>query len=437
MARPVVALIGRPNVGKSTLFNRLIGERLAVVHDTPGTTRDRIYGTAEWRGREFTLVDTGGIGLELGAFEQDVLAQAEEAVREADVVVLVVDASAGILPADEDVARLLRRSHRPLLVAANKAEGPRARLAVPEFHALGLGDPIAVSAIQGTGTGDLLDAILQRLPAEEERPEEPVAVALAIVGRPNVGKSSLLNAVLGRSRAIVSEVPGTTRDVVDTLINYRGKRVLLIDTAGIRRRGRIEPGVEKYSVLRAVSAIERADVAVVVMDATEGVTEQDAHIAGYVHEAAKGMILAMNKWDLVPSERRRPHEWEAAVRRELAFASYAPVVFISAKTGLRVERVLDLADAIQTEREKRVPTATLNQVIHQEVAAHPLTERGRKLRVYYVTQPEVRPPTFVFFVNDPTILHFSYVRFLENRIREHFGFQGTGIRLKFKARSER
>ncbi|HWP29736.1 MAG TPA: ribosome biogenesis GTPase Der [Chloroflexota bacterium] len=437
MAKPLVALVGRPNVGKSTLFNRLIGEPYAVVHEAPGTTRDRLYGTVEWRGVEFTLVDTGGIGLEVeGDIMAGTLAQAQEAIAEADVIVFLVDAQTGLTPADADIARLLRRTQKPVLLAVNKAEGPRRALGAVEFHALGLGDPIPLSAIHGTGTAELLDAILAVLPPAAEEAPAAEEIGLAIVGRPNVGKSSLLNAIVGTPRSIVSAIPGTTRDAVDTVFEYRDQRLRLIDTAGIRRRGRITPGVERYSVLRALRAIDRADVVALVLDAQEGVTAQDAHVAGYIQQACRGVLLVLNKWDLVAKTPRIQAEYTTHVRRALQFLDYAPLLFVSAKTGQGVRQVLDTALAAAAEYAKRVPTARLNTVIAEAVRAHPLSERGRQLKVLYVTQASTRPPTFVFFVNDPSLLHFSYVRYLENQLRQHFGFEGTCIRLVFRSRHE-
>ena len=437
MAKPLVALVGRPNVGKSTLFNRLIGEPYAVVHDAPGTTRDRLYGTVEWSGVEFTMVDTGGIGIEVdGDIMAGTLAQAQEAMAQADVLVLVADGQTGPTPADRDLALLLRRTQKPVLVAVNKAESRRHELGVAEFHELGLGEPIAISAIHGTGTADLLDAILVRLPRTLEELADEEEVALAIVGRPNVGKSSLLNALVGERRSIVSAVPGTTRDAVDTTFEYADHRFRLIDTAGIRRRGRIQVGVEKYSVLRAMRAIDRADVAALVLDGEEGVAAQDAHVAGYIQEAYKGVVLVLNKWDLVVKNPRIQTEYTQRVRRALQFLDYAPLLFVSAKTGQRVRQVLDAALAAAAERAKRVPTARLNAVIAEAVAAHPLTERGKHLKVFYVTQGEIRPPTFVFFVNEPAMVHFSYRRYLENQLRKHFSFAGTGIKLVFRGRRE-
>jgi GTPase len=435
-AKPLVALVGRPNVGKSTLFNRLIGQPYAVVHDVPGTTRDRLYGTTDWSGVEFNLVDTGGIGLEVeGDIMAGTLAQAQEAIAQADVIVFVTDAQTGPVPADVDLALVLRRTRKPVLLAVNKAESRQTELGVPEFHELGLGEPYPISAIHGTGTGDLLDAVLVHLPRMPEEPETD-EIGLAIIGRPNVGKSSLLNALVGERRAIVSPIPGTTRDAVDTLFDYADHRFRLIDTAGIRRRGRIAPGVEKYSVLRAMRAIDRADVAALVLDADEGITAQDAHVASYIQESAKGVVLVLNKWDLVEKNPRIQTEFTQKVRQALQFLDYAPLLFTSAMTGHGVQRLLDVALKAAEERAKRVPTAKLNGVITEALQAHPLSTRGKVLKVLYVTEADVRPPTFVFFVNDPTLIHFSYVRYLENQLRKAFGFEGTGIKLIFRGRQE-
>jgi GTP-binding protein len=465
--KSLVAIVGRPNVGKSTLFNRLVGERVAIVEDLPGTTRDRIYADAEWNGRIFTLIDTGG--LELGA-EHDIssriTAQARLAIEEADVIVFLVDAKSGITEADSEVAEVLRRSAKPIVLGANKADNATRRQEAVEFYALGLGEPITVSSTSGTGTGDLLDAITEHLPPAEEEEAEDVDAGiprLAIVGRPNVGKSSLVNAILGQDRVLVSEVPGTTRDAIDTLVEHKGRELILIDTAGIRRRGHIGPGVEKYSVLRADRAIDRCDVAVLMIDGIEGITAQDTHIAGYINDAAKGIVVVINKWDLVRERLREERERAAAdsmvvvparpkpsateqevldakqyhgiVAERLKFVPYAPVVFAAAKTRYHVSNILDHALRIYETRQLRVPTAQLNEVVRDAVQRHhPAVVQGRPLRIYYVTQAEVSPPTFVFFVNDPSLLHFSYERYLENRLREIFGFEGTSIRMQFRAR---
>jgi GTPase len=436
--KPILALVGRPNVGKSTLFNRLIGEYRAVVHDQPGTTRDRLYGTVEWRARTFALVDTGGIGLETGQGDllTDVRAQAEEAMREADVIVLVVDAATGLTAADEALAEYLRRSTKPIILAVNKTESVKRQYDATEFYVLGLGDPLPISALHGDGSGDLLDAITDWFPKTREEEEERPAVAIAIVGRPNVGKSSMLNTLVGTQRSIVRDEAGTTRDAVDTEIERDGQRILLIDTAGIRRRGRIAPGVEKFSVLRAVRAIERADVAVLLVDATEGVLAQDTHVAGFVDEAARGLIIAVNKWDLVEKHPKTQQEYTAIVRRELKFADWAPVLFISAKTGQRVNRVVEKSLEVQEQRTRRVPTPQLNDLIRRAVQNHPLSERGRTLKIYYTAQTDVSPPTFTCFCNDPKLVHFSYVRYLDNTLRNAYSFEGTPIRIHFRGRAE-
>lgn len=437
---PIVALVGRPNVGKSTLFNRLIGEHRAVVHEQPGTTRDRLYGTVEWRDREFSVIDTGGIGLDTGDGDllEDVRLQAEEAMRQADVIVWVVDSASGLTAADLEVAEELRRSPKPVILAANKAENQkRQQDAVAEFSVLGFEEPVLISALHGEGTGDLLDAIVSWFPKTPPQPEEAPAVSIAIVGRPNVGKSSLVNALVGAPRTIVRDEAGTTRDAIDTPIVRDGQTILLIDTAGIRRRGRIQPGLEKFSVLRAVRAIERADVAVLLLDATEGVLAQDAHVAGYVDEAAKGLIIAVNKWDLVEKHPRAQQEYSEVLRRELKFLDWAPIAYLSAKTGQRVSRLLPLALNIQAERTKRVPTSQLNQVIRAAVDAHSLTDRGRALKIYYTAQTGTAPPRFTCFCNDPKLVHFSYVRYLDNILRAHFDFTGTPIRIEFRSRSEK
>jgi GTP-binding protein len=437
---PIVALVGRPNVGKSTLFNRLIGEHRAVVHDQPGTTRDRLYGTAEWRDREFTVIDTGGIGLETGEGDllADVRLQAEEAMREADVIVWVVDASTGLTAADQDVADYLRPSRKPVILAANKAESQRRQMdALAEFSSLGQADqPILISALHGEGTGDLLDAIVEWFPRAPAASEITPAVSIAIVGRPNVGKSSLVNTLVGHQRTIVRDEAGTTRDAIDTAIMRNDETILLIDTAGIRRRGRIQPGVEKFSVLRAVRAIERADVAVLLIDATEGLLAQDTHVAGYVDEAAKGLVFAVNKWDLVEKHPKTQQEYTLALRRELKFADWASVLYISAKTGQRVDRIISTALAVQSERTKRVPTPKLNDVIRRAVDAHPLTDHGKQMKIYYTAQTGTSPPRFTCFVNDPRMVHFSYTRYLDNTLRANFGFDGTPIRIEFRGRND-
>ena len=438
MARPIVALVGRPNVGKSTLFNRLAGARLAVVHETPGTTRDRLYAQVEWRGRDFTIVDTGGIGIEdADELGHSVLGQAEAAMGEADAVVFLVDARAGPLPSDFEIADRLRRSTKPIIVAANKADSASDKLKAADFFELGLGEPLVLSAIRGEGTGDLLDGMVDALPPSTEgSEEEQEATGVAIVGRPNVGKSSLLNAIAGGERAIVHDVPGTTRDAIDSLVEHKGRPLLLIDTAGIRRRGRIERGIETFSVLRAMRAIERAEVAVILLDADAGISAQDAHVAGYIHDAAKGAVIGVNKWDLVERSPDSGAKYLAEVRRDLQFLDYAPVLFLSAHTGLNLGRLLDRVVAVAEERDRRIPTAQVNEFFREAVASHPVNDRGKQLKLLYATQASVRPPTFVLFVNDPAMVHFSYRRYLENQIRRRFGFEGTGIRIVLRGRGE-
>ena len=466
VSKPLVAIVGRPNVGKSTLFNRLAGARLAVVDDTPGTTRDRLHADSEWNGRAFTLIDTGGMEsvparrpapAALGAhtplaiasaeYIPQVRRQAEMAVAEADAILFVVDAQGGITAADEAVTEILRRHQRevdgirqpPIFVVANKADNEARRQSALEFFALGLGEVYPISALHGTGTGDLLDALVETFPTQAAGEDE--SIKIAIVGRPNVGKSSLLNALLGEERVIVSPVPGTTRDAIDTPIQAGGLAVTLIDTAGIRRRGHIDPGVEKFSVLRALRAIERCDVALLLIDAVDGVTAQDAHIAGMILEANKSVVLLVNKWDVkVAEEKGRRGEGERefgqVLRQALNFLDYVPVLFISAKTGLRVDEVLPVALRVQEERLRRVPTGELNRIVREAVDKQaPPTKAGKRLKIYYASQVRTDPPTFLFHVNDPNLVHFSYERYIENQIRQAYSFLGTPLRLSFRPRS--
>jgi len=437
MPKPIVAIVGRPSVGKSTLFNRLVGQRLAIVGDMPGTTRDRLYASGEWRGATFTLIDTGG--LQVGATDDlvaQVQAQARIAIAEADVIVFMTDVMEGVTAGDEEIVPILHRSRKPVILAANKADNQQLRLEAMEFYRLGLGEPLPISALHGTGTGDLLDKIVESLPAQVAE-EEVKAIKVAIVGRPNVGKSSLLNAILGWERAIVHEEPGTTRDALDTLIEWGGEPVVLIDMAGIRRRGRIAPGVERYSVLRALRAIDRADVALLLIDAVEGVTDQDAHIASYILEEAKGVVIVVNKWDLIVKDAHTVDWYTQHIRESLKFIPYAPLLFVSAKTKEGVDQVLEVALRVREERLRRIPTGELNRMVSEAVARHaPPSKAGKRLKLYYVTQAEVDPPTFVFFVNDKRLVHFSYERYLENRLREHYGFLGTPLRLSFRKRGK-
>ncbi len=443
MAKPIVALVGRPNVGKSTLFNRLIGERRAIVQDEPGTTRDRVYGDVEWNGVSFALIDTGGLivnergeQLDLSAIPAGTRKQAEHAIEEADVIVLVVDAEVGITGADLAIADIVRRTAKPVVLAANKAESSSRAANAVDFYALGVTDPIVVSSLHGRGTGDLLDAIVQALPEHEEE-GEPVGPRIAIVGRPNVGKSRLLNAILGQERAIVSDEPGTTRDSLDTELEWEDQQITLIDTAGIRRRGKIEPGIEKYSVLRSMRAITRADIALLVVDATEGFTSQDLHIAGYIADEARGMVLVVNKWDLVEKDGQTMEEYRKAAAEALDFMPYVPAVFISAKFNIRVPQVMERALMVIEERQKRLPTAALNKMLQAAVEKHPPPSKpGKWVKFFYATQVDINPPSFVFFCNHAEDVHFSYRRYLENQLREELGFIGTPIRMRFRNRQE-
>lgn len=446
MPKPIVALVGRPNVGKSTFFNRLIGERRAIIEDIPGTTRDRLYGTSDWNGREFTVIDTAGLilveedqDLSLREISRRIREQAQLAIDEADVIILMVDARDGLTSADSDVAEVLRTTNKPVILAANKADSQERQLNAVEFYALNLGDPLPMSAYHGLGTGDVLDHVVAALPPAEEETHSDEHVRIAIVGRPNVGKSSLLNKLLGQERSVVSVVPGTTRDAIDTELVYQDTPITLIDTAGIRRSGRIQRGVEQYSVLRALRAIERADVALLLIDAEEGITAQDTHIAGMILEAKKGVALLVNKWDLLEKDNHTFNEFEDKVKEAFKFIDYAPLLFISAQTGQRVNRILPLALEIADERRKRIPTSHLNELLRDSVSKQPpmALKKGAHLRIYYATQPQVNPPVFLFFANDKDLVHWSYGRYLENRIRERYGFAGTPIVIVFRSREEK
>jgi GTP-binding protein len=457
MTKPVVALVGRPNVGKSTLFNRLAQARLAVVDSVPGTTRDRIMAEAEWAGVHFSIIDTGGIDptdkgpgrrqepLSIGSadFIEQIRMQAEIAIHEADAVLFIADVESGVTPADKEVAEILRRlqSERdgqpwpPVLLVVNKADNEERRSNVYQFYELGIGDPYPISALHGTGTGDMLDALIATFQDSAIEQEEDGSVKVAIVGKPNVGKSSLLNKILGQERAIVSPIPGTTRDAIDTPIVYEGVDMMLIDTAGIRRRGKIDPGVEKYSVLRSLKAIERASVVLLMVDATAGITSQDAHIAGFILDAWKSAVVLVNKWDAISKDTHTMVEYTQLVRQELNFMDFVPVVFISALTGQRVNQVLPTALMVHDERMKRLSTSQLNQILRQAQDKHPApTRAGRPLKIYYGTQVRSDPPTFLLYVNEPELAHFTYKRYLENRIRESYGYLGTPIRIVLRKR---
>jgi GTP-binding protein len=436
VSKPIVAIVGRQNVGKSTLLNRLAGKRIAIVADLPGTTRDRIFADVSWQGASFTLVDTGGLEISpRSTIAKGVKEQVEVAIAEADVIIFLVDTGDGVVPSDLEITQMLRRSSKPIVIAANKADNTRLASEVVEFYQLGLGEPLPISAYHGRGAAELLDKVISLLPTPKAVEAEAEIMKLAIVGRPNVGKSTLLNDLLGEERAIVDEVPGTTRDAINTPLDFGGQNVILIDTAGIRRRGKWGKGVERYSVIRALRAIDEADVVLLVLDATELLTSQDEHIAGYIQQAAKGVILVVNKWDLAAN--KNMVEFNRYIRSKLKFLSYAPVLYISAKFGQETDKVMPQAFQIYQERLKRLPTTEVNSVVQQAVAAHNLPRKGSKqLKILYATQAEVNPPTFVFFVNDATLIHFSYQRYLENKLRQSFGFAGTSFRLIFKTRGE-
>ena len=436
MNKPVVAIICRQNVGKSTLLNRLAGKPIAIVEDLPGTTRDRILADVSWQGVEFTLVDTGGLEPKpQTAVAQGVKEQVGAAITEADVIIFLVDGRDGVTSSDWGIADMLRQVSKPIVLVANKADNARYESEAVEFYELGLGEPLAISASHGRGTSELLDGVISLLPAPSPVEAEPEIMKVAIVGRQNVGKSTLLNALLGGERAIVDETPGTTRDAIDTRLDFKGRNVLLIDTAGIRRRGRVGVGVEWYSVIRALRAINRADIALLVLDAAELAAAQVMHIAGYIRQAVKGVILIVNKWDLV--EGREITEFSEYIRSQFKFMPYAPILYASAKSGWGVDKIMPQVCQVYEERFKRLPTSAVNNVVRQAVASHTLPRIGRKqLKILYATQAEVNPPTFVFFVNDAKLIHFSYQRYLENKLRQSFGFTGTPFRLTFKTRGE-
>ncbi len=453
--KPIIALVGRPNVGKSTFFNRLVGERIAIIDDAPGTTRDRILAEANWLSHSFDVIDTGGIDPTHGGktplstssaeFIQEIRAQALMAVKDSDVVLFITDGQSGVTPPDREVAEILRRHQKtiegnafpPIFVIVNKCETARHRESAVEFFELGLGEPYPISAQHGTGIGDLLDAIVAAFPDQPEAIEQDDAIRIAIVGKPNAGKSSLLNKLAGKERSIVSPIPGTTRDAIDTRIEVEGLPVILIDTAGIRKRGKVERGVEQYSVLRSFKAIERADVALLLIDAETGISAQDAHIAGFVIDALKSCVVLVNKWDLVEKDSYTMDEYTRVIREQLNFMDYVPILFISAKTGQRVDQVLPLALQVQEERLARITTGMLNKVLRNAIDTHPApSHAGRELKIYYASQVRTDPPTFLLYVNDPKLFHFSYQRYLENQFRKEYGFLGTPIKLVAKGRKE-
>ena len=440
MAKPIVAIVGRPNVGKSTLFNIFANSRISIVEDTPGVTRDRLYATAEWLDHEFMMVDTGGIEImNADAIAVSIRQQAQIAIKEADVILFVCDARAGITTEDADVARLLRQSKKPIVLAINKADSPKQEMNTFEFYNLGIGDPIPVSASNHLGLGDLLDAVVAKFPADKAQGDmdEEDEIKVALIGRPNVGKSSIFNALVGEERSIVSNVAGTTRDAIDTPVVRNGQKYLFIDTAGMRRKAKVDEPIEKYSVMRSLRAVDRSDVVLMVFDAVEGVTEQDKRIVGYAHEAGKAIILVVNKWDLYEKDNSSTLRYTETLRKELAFLQYAPVVFVSAVTKQRIHRLPEVISYAAEQNAMRISTSILNQVIEDAVAINPPpTEKGKRLKIMYVTQVKIKPPTFVIFVNEPEIMHFSYQRYLENKLREAFGFEGTPIQMIIRGKNE-
>ena len=438
MSKPIVAIVGRPNVGKSTLFNMIAGERIAIVKDTPGVTRDRIYAEVSWLNHNFTLMDTGGIEPETSnQMLRSMREQAEMAIEMADVVMFVVDVQQGVLDADYKVADMLRKAHKDIVLVVNKVDNYDKMLPdVYEFYNLGIGDPHPISSLNKMGLGDMLDEVTALFPKdlEEEEDERP---RIAIVGKPNVGKSSLINKLLGENRVIVSDVAGTTRDAIDTDIRWEGKDYVFIDTAGLRRKNKIKEEIERYSILRTVSAVERADVVVLMIDAEEGITEQDAKIAGIAHERGKGIIIAVNKWDAIEKDDKTIYRHTEKIRQILSFMPYAEIIFISAKSGQRLNKIFELIDVVIANNSMRVATGVLNEIVTEAVAMQqPPSDKGKRLRIYYTTQVAVKPPTFVIFVNDKELMHFSYTRYLENRIRETFGFRGTALKFIIRERKE-
>ncbi|MCK8823927.1 ribosome biogenesis GTPase Der [Fuchsiella alkaliacetigena] len=439
MNKPVVAIVGRPNVGKSTLFNRIIGARISIVEDEPNVTRDRIYGESEWLGNPFLVVDTGGIDLAAESeLKKKVKGQVELAIEEADVILFVVDGRSGVKSMDKEIANILRRSNKPVVLAVNKLDNRELAQEVKyNFYELGFGEPYPVSAEHGMRIGDLLDQVIDYFERIDDVTYDEDVISISVIGRPNVGKSSLVNKIIGEDRVIVGETPGTTRDAVDTYFEVDGNKFVLIDTAGMRRKAKVEAGVERYSVIRSLRAVDRSEVVLMVLDATEGITAQDKKIAGYAHEEGKAMVLVVNKWDLVEKRNNIDQDYADEIRYEASFLNYAPITFVSALTGQRVMEILEIIEYVAEQYNRRVETSTLNKVVKDATALvePPSNKQGKRLRVYYVTQPRVKPPLFIFFVNDPELMHFSYKRYLENKIREAFGFEGTPIKILARERS--
>ncbi|GAX02894.1 GTP-binding protein EngA [Secundilactobacillus pentosiphilus] len=429
MSMPTVAIVGRPNVGKSTIFNRIAGDRISIVEDTPGVTRDRIYAHGEWLGNTFSMIDTGGIDMGDEPFLKQITQQAEVAIDEADVIVFVVSVKEGITDADDRVAKILYRADKPVVLAVNKADNPELRQDIYDFYSLGFGDPYPISGAHGLGLGDLLDAVIKAFPDKSGQVDDD-SIRFSLIGRPNVGKSSLVNALLGENRVIVSEVAGTTRDAIDTKFVADSTEFTMVDTAGIRKRGKVYENTERYSVMRAMKAIDNSDVVLFVLNAEEGIREQDKRVAGYAHEAGRGIIIVVNKWDTLKKNNQTLHDFEVHVREEFQYLAYAPIVFVSAKTHQRLSELPAMIKTVAGNHAKRIQSSTLNEVIMDAIAMNPTpNDNGRRLRVYYATQVAIQPPTFVLFVNDPDLMHFSYERYLENQIREHFDFTGTPIHL--------
>lgn len=439
MAKPIVAIVGRPNVGKSTLFNKIAGRRIAIVEDTPGVTRDRIYADAQWSGKDFTMVDTGGIEPESkDNILSQMRSQAEIAIDTADVIIFVVNVHDGLTGTDAAVASMLQKSGKPVVLACNKCDSPGAPpMQLYEFYNLGIGDPIPVSAIHGMGTGDLLDLVIADFP-EDKIDEEDDSLKIAIVGKPNAGKSSLVNKILGQDRVIVSPIAGTTRDSIDTVYEKDGKKYTLIDTAGMRKRGKIGEDIERYSVIRALNAIERADVVLIMIDGSEGISEQDTKIAGYAHDNGKASIIAVNKWDAVEKDDKSQNKFREDINSMLSFMTYAPIMFISAKTGQRVNRLFEMFEYVSNQSNMRVTTGALNDCINEATAKQqPPSDKGKRLKIFYATQASVNPPTFILFVNNQELFHFSYLRYIENQIRTTFGFEGTPLKFIIREREEK
>ena len=434
MGRPIVAIVGRPNVGKSTLFNRIAGRRISIVEDTPGVTRDRIYAEGEWLGKYFTMIDTGGIETDTSDnILKQMRIQAELAIDTADVIIFIVDGKMGLTPADREVAQMLRKSGKPVVIGANKVESPKLWDAVYEFYELGLDDVYGISATQGMGVGDLLDEVIKYFPEDADTEYDDSIIKVAVIGKPNAGKSSLINKILGEERVIVSNIPGTTRDAIDTRFSDGEDEFVFIDTAGMRRKSSVHENIERYSVLRAISAVERADVCLIVIDSLEGVTEQDKKVAGFAHDNGKAAVIVMNKWDLVEKDNKTYLRYEEDIRKGLSYMLYAPIQYISALTGKRSNRIIDSIKDVYKEASKRVPTGVLNDVIGEATLINqPPSDKGKRLKIYYGTQVGVKPPHFVLFINDKKLMHFSYLRYLENQLRQAFGFNGTPIKLEVR-----